>query len=205
LVNSFRSKLTFGQLAVQQVDVWSTCASAYREVLSSPGEPDDPDRPGTLCPAAPRAQVSPGQVPGPSLERTTKPRVRFSRGVARATQMVGATGFEPATTSTPRRCATGLRYAPTEGFRRRALPFTADATRRGTDRARPCGIDYFRLRPFATASSRSITRSPSMSLFRARTISSRSSFENGSSIWSRSSSFPSRIRRRAPAMVKRWS
>src|SRR5262245_22274864 len=27
--------------------------------------------------------------------------------------MVGATGFEPATTSTPRRCATGLRYAPT--------------------------------------------------------------------------------------------
>src|SRR5437870_12587180 len=29
--------------------------------------------------------------------------------------MVGATGFEPATTSTPRRCATGLRYAPTSG------------------------------------------------------------------------------------------
>ncbi|GEM_PF-5287906 len=25
---------------------------------------------------------------------------------------VGATGFEPATTPTPRECATGLRYAP---------------------------------------------------------------------------------------------
>src|SRR5438093_11556052 len=34
-------------------------------------------------------------------------------GNQRIHSMVGATGFEPATTSTPRRCATGLRYAPT--------------------------------------------------------------------------------------------
>ncbi len=27
--------------------------------------------------------------------------------------LVGATGFEPATTRTPSECATGLRYAPT--------------------------------------------------------------------------------------------
>lgn len=34
-------------------------------------------------------------------------------GLALACQMVGLTGFEPATTSTPRKCATRLRYSPT--------------------------------------------------------------------------------------------
>ena len=37
-------------------------------------------------------------------------------------RLVGATGFEPATTCTPSKCATRLRYAPkTAGFRRGAL------------------------------------------------------------------------------------
>ena len=38
-----------------------------------------------------------------------------------ALQMVGATGFEPATTCTPSKCATRLRYAPKNSLRRRGV------------------------------------------------------------------------------------
>ena len=48
--------------------------------------------------------VNGSQVDTPSAEVTYDPFCE---------KMVGVTGFEPVTTSTPRRCASGLRHTPT--------------------------------------------------------------------------------------------
>ena len=51
-----------------------------------------------------------GHDNGPQLSNRGPPtRVEMYRS-----KMVGVTGFEPATTSTPRRCASGLRHTPTQ-------------------------------------------------------------------------------------------
>ena len=93
--------------------------------------------------------------------------------------LVGATGFEPATTSTPRRCATGLRYAPTGIWRGPASGpcYTTGAVSDKTPPAR-----RYRGRARFAPSVFSMASSVSMSFLSARIVSSRSSFVNGSSI-----------------------
>ena len=98
--------------------------------------------------------------------------------------MVGATGFEPATTSTPRRCATGLRYAPTclamesacGDYRSRLAAFGQAAS----PTLRPPATYVRRLRPRGAAVSwRRKSSNSRRSSLRPRIASSRSSFANG--------------------------
>ena len=121
--------------------------------------------------------------------------------------MVGATGFEPATPCTPCRCATKLRYAPTEDegcllWKKRAATIAAEPVRAQPDlgsvgrvsRAR----DYLGL---ATGSRFNLASSERTSSFTSATSSRRSASLKPSSTWGSSCLRSSSSVRRAPAIV----